>query len=162
MCFLLGTHICFPNHRVPWRSLKNHWSCYLWSIVVFPSNLDLPVVLLVFLPLSFVWLPLQLWYHSPLLDWDTQSPVTTLVAFFWQKWCCITPFGLRRQLRHWHAWMVIDSMVIILNQFYPSLLPQIQIHLSEDVLKALVIIVYLTLMTNEIVPPYLKSIHNCG
>jgi hypothetical protein len=60
------------------------------------------------------------------------------------------------------ARMVVDSKVIILNQLQPSLLPQVQIHLSEDVLEAFVVTVYFTSMTDEIVPPYLKSVHYCG
>jgi hypothetical protein len=46
--------------------------------------------------------------------------------------------------------MVVDSEVIILNQLQLSLLPQIQIHLSKDVLEAFVIM-----------PPYLKCMHHC-
>jgi hypothetical protein len=34
--------------------------------------------------------------------------------------------------------------------------------LSEDVLEAFVVTVYLTSMTDEIVPPYLKNVHHCG
>jgi hypothetical protein len=58
--------------------------------------------------------------------------------------------------------MVVDSEVVILNQLQPSSLPQIQIYATEDVLEAFVITVYLTSMTNEIVSPYLKSVHNCS
>jgi hypothetical protein len=58
--------------------------------------------------------------------------------------------------------MVVDSEVVILNQLQPSSLPQIQICATEDVLEAFVITVYLTSMTNEIVSPYLKSVHNCS
>jgi hypothetical protein len=40
--------------------------------------------------------------------------------------------------------VVIDSDVIILNQLYPSALPQIQINLGKQVIEALVVMVYLT------------------
>jgi hypothetical protein len=57
------------------------------------------------------------------------------------------------------AEMVLDSEVVILNQLQPSSPPQVQIHLSEDVLEAFVLTVYFTSTTDEIVPPYLKSVH---
>jgi hypothetical protein len=60
------------------------------------------------------------------------------------------------------AWMTIDSKIVIINQLQPSSLSQIQIQLSEDVLVALVVIVYLTSMTNVIVPPSLESTHNAA
>jgi hypothetical protein len=59
------------------------------------------------------------------------------------------------------AGLVVDSEVIIFNQLQPSLLPQVQFRLSEDVLEAFVVTVYFTSMTDEIVPPYLKSVHYC-
>jgi hypothetical protein len=74
---------------------------HLGSTTIFPSTLDLPAILLVSLPLSLIRLPLQMQYHTPLWDWDTQSPVATLVAFFWQKWCCNTFSSLRHRLQHW-------------------------------------------------------------
>jgi hypothetical protein len=57
------------------------------------------------------------------------------------------------------AEMVLDSEVVILNQLQPSSPPQVQIHLSEDVLEAFVLTVYFTSTTDEIVHPYLKSVH---
>jgi hypothetical protein len=42
------------------------------------------------------------------------------------------------------------------------MLSQIQIVLSEYVLKALVVTVDLTMMSYEIVPLYLKSMHYCS
>jgi hypothetical protein len=42
------------------------------------------------------------------------------------------------------------------------MLSQIQVILHEYVFETLVVTVYLTLMTDEVVPPYLKSMHNCG
>jgi hypothetical protein len=58
------------------------------------------------------------------------------------------------------AGMVADSEVIILNQVQPSSLPQVQIYLSEGILVDFVVTVYLTSMTDEIVPPYLMSMHH--
>jgi hypothetical protein len=58
--------------------------------------------------------------------------------------------------------MVVDFMVVILNQLQSSSLPQIQIYLSEDILEAFVITLYFTSMIDEIVPPYLESVHNYG
>jgi hypothetical protein len=60
------------------------------------------------------------------------------------------------------ARMVVDSDVIILNQLQPSSLPQVQIHLGEDILETFVVTVYFTTIIDEIVPPYLKSIHYCS
>jgi hypothetical protein len=42
------------------------------------------------------------------------------------------------------------------------MLSQIQVVLSEYVLETLVVTVDLTTMSNEIVPPYFKSMHHCG
>jgi hypothetical protein len=42
------------------------------------------------------------------------------------------------------------------------MLSPIQVILSEYVLETLVVIVDLTTMSNEIVPPYLKSMHHCS
>jgi hypothetical protein len=42
------------------------------------------------------------------------------------------------------------------------MLPQIQVILSEYVLKTLVVTVDLTAMSNEVVSPYLKSMYHCG
>jgi hypothetical protein len=60
------------------------------------------------------------------------------------------------------ARMVVDSKVIILNQLQPSSLPQVQICLSEDVLEAFMVTIYFTSMIDEIVHPYLKSMHYCS
>jgi hypothetical protein len=50
--------------------------------------------------------------------------------------------------------MVVNPKIIILNQLYPSTLSQIQVILCEYVFETLVVTVYLTLMSNEIMPPY--------
>jgi hypothetical protein len=42
------------------------------------------------------------------------------------------------------------------------MLQQIQVVLSEYVLETLVVTVDLTAMSNELVSPYLKSMHHCG
>jgi hypothetical protein len=60
------------------------------------------------------------------------------------------------------AGMVVDSDVIILNQLQPSSLPQVQIRLGEDILETFVVTVYFTTIIDEIVPPYLKSMHYCS
>jgi hypothetical protein len=59
------------------------------------------------------------------------------------------------------AGMVVDSEVIIHNQLQPSSPPQIQIRLSKDVLEASMVTVYFTSKTDEIVHPYLQSVHYC-
>ena len=37
------------------------------------------------------------------------------------------------------AWSILDTRIILLNQFDPSSLPEVKIRLSEDVLETLVI-----------------------
>jgi hypothetical protein len=56
--------------------------------------------------------------------------------------------------------MVIGSKIIILDQFEPSSLCPIQIRMSENVFVALVIIVYLTSMTDEIGTTYLERVRD--
>jgi hypothetical protein len=52
-------------------------------------------------------------------------------------------------------WVVVNPKIIILNQLKPSTLSQIQVVLREYVFETLVVTVYLTSMTDEVVPPYL-------
>jgi hypothetical protein len=59
------------------------------------------------------------------------------------------------------SWVVVDPDVIILNQLYPSALPQIQTSLSENVLEALVVTVNLASMADEVMPPYIESRNHC-
>ena len=49
--------------------------------------------------------------------------------------------------------MVMDPDVIILNEFHPMSLPQVQLLLSEDILQALVISIDLATMTHKIGSP---------
>jgi hypothetical protein len=57
--------------------------------------------------------------------------------------------------------VVVDSDVIILNQLSPSVLLQIQIGLSENILEALVVTISLASMADEVMPPYLESMNHC-
>jgi hypothetical protein len=41
-------------------------------------------------------------------------------------------------------------------------LSQIQVGLGENVLETLVVIVYLTTMPDEVMPPYLESVYHYG
>jgi hypothetical protein len=59
------------------------------------------------------------------------------------------------------SWVIVDSDVIILNQLEPSALPQIQINLGKNVLEALAVAVNITLMADEVMPPYLESMNYC-
>src|SRR3954469_6787732 len=56
--------------------------------------------------------------------------------------------------------VVVYAEVVILDQFQPPSLPEIEIWLGEDVLEALVVGVYLTPLSDEIVPPYLQGMHH--
>ena len=47
----------------------------------------------------------------------------------------------------------------ILNEFQPSHLPKIQILLREDILQTLVIRVYLTMVSDEKMPPGLQCMY---
>lgn len=54
--------------------------------------------------------------------------------------------------------MIFDSAIIITDDFHPSSLPQIQILLSEDMFKALVICEYATLFAVQIMSPDLYAL----
>ncbi|KAM2369331.1 hypothetical protein EV2_047795 [Malus domestica] len=58
------------------------------------------------------------------------------------------------------TWVILNSAVIITEQLYPSPLPKIEIWLSEDILKALMISEDLTLFLIKIVPPDFQSKHD--
>jgi hypothetical protein len=58
--------------------------------------------------------------------------------------------------------MVVNSKIIIFDQLLPSMLSQIQDVLNEYVLETLVVSIDLTVMSNEVLSPYLKSMHHCG
>jgi hypothetical protein len=53
--------------------------------------------------------------------------------------------------------VVVDSKIIILDKLEPSSLPKIQVPLYEDILQTLMIHVYLTPLSHEIVPPNLEG-----
>jgi hypothetical protein len=58
--------------------------------------------------------------------------------------------------------MIIDSNVIVLDQLRLSMLSQIKIHLGEDILETLMVVVYCTPVSNEVMSPYLKSMYHRG
>jgi hypothetical protein len=58
--------------------------------------------------------------------------------------------------------VVIHPNIIILDQFQPSALPQIQISLSEYTLDTLVATVHLTLMSDDIMPLDFKTMYHCS
>src|SRR3954465_8858739 len=60
------------------------------------------------------------------------------------------------------AGMVVDIDIIILDQLHPSTLPHIQLPLSKNVLKALMICIQLTLVTYQIVAPCLEGMYHSG
>jgi hypothetical protein len=51
--------------------------------------------------------------------------------------------------------VVVNGQVVVLDQFEPSSLPQVQLRLCEDVLQTLVVGVNVALVTHQVVPPYL-------
>jgi hypothetical protein len=58
--------------------------------------------------------------------------------------------------------VVVDVQVIVLDQFEPSSLSQVQLGLCEDLLQALVVGVNVTLVAHQLVPPYLQSMNDIG
>src|SRR5688572_2034991 len=59
------------------------------------------------------------------------------------------------------AWVVMNFQIIILNKLQPTALPKVEILLSEYVLQALMIRVYLALSSHNVASPNLKCMHNC-
>jgi hypothetical protein len=55
--------------------------------------------------------------------------------------------------------VIMNLQVIVLNEFQPSVLLQVEILLSEYVLQTLVIGLHLTLGSHNIVSPYLERMH---
>ena len=55
--------------------------------------------------------------------------------------------------------MIMQLHIIILNEFQPSPLPEIQLLLREDILQTLVIRVYLTMVSDEKMSPSLQRMH---
>src|SRR5688572_11370209 len=58
------------------------------------------------------------------------------------------------------AWVVMNLQIIILNELQPTTLPKVEILLSEYVLQALMICVYLALSSHDVVSPNLECMHN--
>jgi hypothetical protein len=48
--------------------------------------------------------------------------------------------------------MIIYPKVIILDQFQPSSLSEIQVRLSENIFETLMVRVYITALPNEVMP----------
>ena len=65
--------------------------------------------------------------------------------------------GICNQIRL--ARMVMNLQVIILDELQPTVLPKVEILLSEDVFQALVIGVDLALSSHYIMFPYLERMH---
>jgi hypothetical protein len=53
-----------------------------------------------------------------------------------------------------------DVQVVVLGQFKPSSLPQVQLRLCEDVLQAVMVGVNVTLVAHLVVSPYLESVND--
>jgi hypothetical protein len=93
-----------------------------------------------------------------------------LVELFTQlKWHAIhhqlTHMRLETQSVSYHfsfPRVIVDSQIVILDMLQPSSLPKVQVQLCEDVLQTLVICVYLTSLSHQIVPPNLESVNYIG
>ena len=57
--------------------------------------------------------------------------------------------------------MVVHFQIIVLDQLWPSMLPHVQLRLSEDVFETLVISVYVTYVSQQVMSPYLLGVNNC-
>jgi hypothetical protein len=53
----------------------------------------------------------------------------------------------------------VDFEVIILDQFKPSSLTEVEVRLSEDVLQTFVIGYDVAFVPNQIVPPYFQGVY---
>jgi len=60
------------------------------------------------------------------------------------------------------AGLVVDDEIIILDQFQPPSLPEIQLFLSKDVLETFVISIHITLLAIEVMSPDFKSVNDCS
>src|SRR5262249_12754159 len=56
--------------------------------------------------------------------------------------------------------MIAHCKVVVLQELQPTPLPQVQVLLGKDILKALMISEHLELLAIQIVPPDLKGINN--
>jgi hypothetical protein len=55
--------------------------------------------------------------------------------------------------------VIMNLKVIIFDQFQPSSLTEIEIWLSEDIPQTLMIGENVTFVPNQVMPPYLQSMH---
>ena len=55
------------------------------------------------------------------------------------------------------AMVIVDTKIIVFDEFQPSALPHVQLGLSEDVLETLVVSIDLTVVANKIVHPDLGA-----
>jgi hypothetical protein len=65
--------------------------------------------------------------------------------------------GIRNQIRL--ARVIVNLQIIILYELQPSVLPKVEILLSEYVLQTLVVGVHLALGSHNIISPCLKRMH---
>jgi hypothetical protein len=66
--------------------------------------------------------------------------------------------GICNQIRL--ARVIVNLQIIILNKLQPTVLPKVEILLSEYVLQTLMIRVHLALGSHNIMSPYLNRVHN--
>jgi hypothetical protein len=60
----------------------------------------------------------------------------------------------------WLPRVIVNFQIIYLNKLHPTALPKVEILLCEYVLQTLMIRVHLALGSHDIMPPYLKCVHN--
>jgi hypothetical protein len=56
--------------------------------------------------------------------------------------------------------VVVDVQIVVLDQFKPPSLHQVQRRLCKDVLQTLVVSVNVKLVAHQVVPPYLQSVND--
>jgi hypothetical protein len=56
------------------------------------------------------------------------------------------------------AWVIVNFQIIIFNKLQPTALPKVEI--LQYLLQTLMIRIYLTLGSHDIMSPYLKCMHN--
>ena len=60
------------------------------------------------------------------------------------------------------AWGIRNTHIVICYSFHPSLLTEIQIWLSKQILQTLVICVNLATVSNKVLPPLFQCMNYCG
>ena len=53
----------------------------------------------------------------------------------------------------------MNSNIVILYEFKPSSLPKVEVSLGEDIYQAFVVCVYLTSLSNQVMPPGLQGMN---